>query len=266
MAIVWQALPVWQLERKIGNVDDPAIIVDRVLALAIDPSGNLLATGGGEPSRSGELKLWNVADGKLIRTITPSHSDTIFGLDFSPDGLLLASGAADRIVKVFNVASGALANSFEGHTHHVLDVAWRGDGKMLASAGADCVIKFWDYASGDQLRASQPPLDKEADEHRLRRVDEQAALGLGRPRRAPLGQRRRQVQTRLQRCQRFSLLGRRHGRRPDRDRRWAGQRPARVERRGRQTDPQVEPAAQPRAQKANSRAIAAASVSFIGPI
>ncbi len=159
--IVWQALPVWQLERKIGNVDDPAIIVDRVLSLSFDPSGNLLATGGGEPSRSGELKIWNVADGKLVRAIVPSHSDTIFGIDFSPDGLLLASGAADRLVKVFDVATGALTNSFEGHTHHVLDVAWRGDGKMLASAGADNTIKFWDYISGDQLRALQPQ-DKEA--------------------------------------------------------------------------------------------------------
>ena len=132
-----------------------------MLSLAFDPSGTLLASGGGEPSRSGELKLWNVADGMLVRTITPGHSDTVFGLDFSPDGTLLASGAADRIVKVFDVATGALANSFEGHTHHVLDVAWRGDGKMLASAGADCVIKFWDYASGDQLRAT-PPMEKEA--------------------------------------------------------------------------------------------------------
>jgi WD40 repeat protein len=160
--IVWQVLPAWQLERTIGHVDDPSLIVDRVLTLAFDPAGNLLASGGGEPSRSGELKLWNVADGNLVRTINPSHSDTIFGIDFSPDGLLLASGAADRIVKVFDVATGALANSFEGHTHHVLDVAWRADGKMLASAGADAVIKFWDYASGDQLRATQPPMDKEA--------------------------------------------------------------------------------------------------------
>ena len=33
----------------------------RVLCLAFNPQGTLLATGGGEPSRSGELKLWNVS-------------------------------------------------------------------------------------------------------------------------------------------------------------------------------------------------------------
>ncbi len=42
--------------------------------------------------------------------------------------------------------------SFEGHTHHVLDVGWKADGKLLASAGADNAIKVWDYEKGEQAR------------------------------------------------------------------------------------------------------------------
>ncbi len=160
LAIVWNAAPAWTLERTIGNVEDPSIFVDRVLALAFSPDGKLLATGGGEPSRSGELKIWNAADGKLVRAITPSHSDTVFGIEFSPDGLYLASAAADRFVKVFDVNSGALARTFEGHTHHVLDVSWRSDGKVLASGGADNVIKVWDFTTGDQ-KLTTTPLPKE---------------------------------------------------------------------------------------------------------
>ena len=33
--IVWQPMPTWQLERTIGHVDDPSILVDRVLALGV---------------------------------------------------------------------------------------------------------------------------------------------------------------------------------------------------------------------------------------
>ncbi len=150
LGIVWSTAPAWTLERTIGNVDDPGIFVDRVLALTFSPDGKILATGGGEPSHSGELKLWNAADANLIRTITPSHSDTIFGMEFSPDGLYLASGGADRFAKVFDVTAGTLFKSFEGHTHHVLDVAWRSDGKLLATSGADNVIKIWDFNTGDQ--------------------------------------------------------------------------------------------------------------------
>jgi WD40 repeat protein len=52
------------------------------------------------------------------------------------------------------VADGKIAKSFEGHTHHVLDVTWKSDGKVLASGGADNVIKVWDFIPGDQLRTT----------------------------------------------------------------------------------------------------------------
>src|SRR5262249_8072274 len=106
-------------------------------------------------SRSGELKIWNVADGSLARALIDAHSDTVFGVEFSPDGTLLASSAADRFVKVFDVATGAHRKSFEGHTHHVLDVTWKWDGKVLASCGADNVIKVWNFLTGDQMRTTQ---------------------------------------------------------------------------------------------------------------
>jgi WD40 repeat protein len=159
-AILWEPMPAWPLERTIGNAENPSLLVDRVTALSFSPDGKLLATGSGEPSRGGELKLWNVADGTLARTIADAHSDTIFGLEFSPDGLLLASSAADRFVKVWKVASGTQYRSFEGHTHHVLDVSWKADGKALASCGADNVIKVWDVLTGDQRRTT-PPFGKE---------------------------------------------------------------------------------------------------------
>ena len=126
-----------------------------MIALDFSPDGKLLATGGGEPSRSGELKIWNVADGTLARAIPDAHSDTIFGLKFSPDGQFIASSGADRFVKVFRVATGAHYKSFEGHTHHVLGVAWKWDGKVLASCGADNVIKLWDFITGDQIRTTR---------------------------------------------------------------------------------------------------------------
>ncbi len=80
--IAWSNDQPWALERTIGSVDNPQLLDDRILALAFSPDGKTLASGGGEPSRSGELKLWNLADGKLVRAISPSHSDTIFSAEF----------------------------------------------------------------------------------------------------------------------------------------------------------------------------------------
>jgi WD40 repeat protein len=146
----WNTLPTWSLVRTIAA---PGALADRVTALDFSPDGKLLATGSGAPSRSGELKLWNVADGALMREIPSAHSDTVLSVHFSPDGTQLASGSADKFVKVFDVASGKLLRAYEGHTHHVLSVAWRRDGKQLASAGGDNVIKLWNATTGEQVRA-----------------------------------------------------------------------------------------------------------------
>jgi len=150
-AAVWDLQPAWSWQRTIGGPESPEL-TDRVTALDFSPDGKLLASGGGEPSRSGELKIWNVADGTLAREIPEAHSDTIFSIDFSPNGQLLASCGADKFVKVFDLATGKMAKAFEGHTHHVLCVAWQAQGRTLASGGADNVIKVWNFETGEQQR------------------------------------------------------------------------------------------------------------------
>ena len=154
----WNTQTLWTLVATIGKPDDPSVLADRVIALDFSPDGSLLATAGGEPSRSGELKLWNVADPAaptLARAFTDPHSDTIFSASFSPEGDRIATSGADRFVKVWSVADGSLVRAFEGHTHHVLGVDWRMDGKMIASASADNTIKVWDTATGEQKRTIQ---------------------------------------------------------------------------------------------------------------
>ncbi|MCR9201775.1 MAG: hypothetical protein NXI04_24275 [Planctomycetaceae bacterium] len=145
--------PNWTLSAVLGpRQNGESVLADRVLSLAFSPDGTMLAAGGGEASRSGELTLWNVADGQLVHQFADAHSDTVYGLDFSKDGQFLASAAADKFVKVFDVASRKFVRSYEGHTHHVMDVSWKGDGTRLASAGADNAIKVWNADTGEQTR------------------------------------------------------------------------------------------------------------------
>jgi tricorn protease-like protein len=123
-----------------------------VVALAFAPDGKLLAAGGGAPTEDGEIKFFEVPAWKQIGEVKNGHSDTVYGVCFSPDGKKLASCSADKFVKVFEVPSGKFIKSFEGHTHHVLDVGWQNNGKLLASAGADNTVKVWDYEKGEQVR------------------------------------------------------------------------------------------------------------------
>jgi len=136
----------WVLARTLTG------FADQVNALRFSPDNKLLATGGGEVSRSGDIILFDVASGKALQTWKERHTDSVLSLDFSPDGKLLASGASDKIARVTEVATGKQVNLFEGHTHYVMGVAFRADGRVLATAGADGTVVTWDMILGERKK------------------------------------------------------------------------------------------------------------------
>lgn len=158
LATAWDIADKWTLTATLGvDAANPLDVSkssfeDRVTALAFSPDGSLLATGGGEPSRNGELMFWNVTEKKLAKKIEEAHSDTLTDIEFSRDGQFIVTCASDKFVKMFNVEDGSLVRSYEGHTDHVLGVSFKADQSSLASAGADKAIKIWNAETGEQSR------------------------------------------------------------------------------------------------------------------
>lgn len=79
------------------------------------------------------------------------HSNTIDALAWSPDGSLIASGAWDNTVQVWDTATGTQRLVFTGHSDHVISVAWSPDGRRVASASDDGTAKVWDAQSGAEI-------------------------------------------------------------------------------------------------------------------
>jgi hypothetical protein len=145
---------VWRQSARMGDAlsGEAGPFTDRVNALAFSPDGALLAVGSGEPSRTGEISVWSVANGQRVRTFERPHRDCVLSLVFSRDGRWLASGSADRAARLWSVADGKMLRSMEGHSGHVLTVAFRDDDRVLLTGGAEGALKLWNLRNGDVIR------------------------------------------------------------------------------------------------------------------
>ena len=72
---------------------------------------------------------------KPIQTFS-GHGEAVYAVALSPDGKLAATGSFDKIVRVFETASGKQVRAFggpQGHQNLVLSIAFSPDGSQLAS-------------------------------------------------------------------------------------------------------------------------------------
>jgi WD40 repeat protein len=113
--------------------------------LAISPDGRqfMTGTGGalvGNPltlmmAEGGDnvLRLWNAADGKLVRELK-GHTHAAFTVDISPDGRLAVSGGWDTTIRLWDLGSGEELHRIDGKGG-VMQVAFSPDGKQVLVGG-----------------------------------------------------------------------------------------------------------------------------------
>jgi len=156
----WKVIKLWEVAtgREVRTLTGHT---DWVRSVAFSPDGRLLASGScGQPltqspwCAQGEIKLWDVASGSLVRTLS-GHTWWVLSVAFSPDGRLLASGSWDGwdgTIKLWEVATGREVRTLSGHERGVRSVAFSPDGRLLASGSEDDTIKLWEVATGREVR------------------------------------------------------------------------------------------------------------------
>ncbi|MCA9061550.1 MAG: hypothetical protein KDA96_00745 [Planctomycetaceae bacterium] len=113
----------------------------RLESLSFSPDGQLLAVAGGAPSLFGELQIWNVAEGKLLQSITMSW-DTLFGVSFNAEGTLVAFGGADNRLRIASVESGEIVMRMDAHSDWVLGTIFSLKNDHVISVSRDRSMKL----------------------------------------------------------------------------------------------------------------------------
>lgn len=115
----------------------------KVDALRFSPDGRTLAVAGGDPGVRGVLQCWEVESGRRTWHVELGH-DLLMGLDWHPDGARLATGGAEKVVRVMAAGDGAVLAALPVHSDWVLGVAWVDDGRRLVSGSRDRSLRLLD--------------------------------------------------------------------------------------------------------------------------
>jgi len=128
---------------------------DVVVGVAFSPDGKTALSGGFDRL----VILWDLATGNILHRFQ-GHKDVVNAVAFTPDGrTALSTGgnnstlasAREKVLLVWDIASGQVIQRFEGHTGAVTSLSVSPDGHSALTASGDKTLILWRLDSGAEL-------------------------------------------------------------------------------------------------------------------
>ena len=137
--LLWKADGSELVARLIG-------LSERIQSVRFSPDGKRLAAAGGRPAQMGEVQIWDVEKRKLALSV-PVGYDTVYGVNWSPDGKMVSFGCPDNTLRAIDAETGKQVLQGTSHSDWVLDTTFTHKGDQLVSVGRDMSAKLTEVAS-----------------------------------------------------------------------------------------------------------------------
>lgn len=122
--------------------------LDIVMAADINESNTRIALAG--PQKV--VRVFDTATTELVYE-QKKHTDWIYDVRFSPDGVLLATSDRSNGLVVWEADTGRLYMDLVGHKSEIRSLAWRPDSTVLVSSSMDGTVKMWDMNHGNLIKS-----------------------------------------------------------------------------------------------------------------
>jgi WD40 repeat protein len=129
-------------------------------SISLSEDGKILAMTGSvdkEPSHripmyQGEVQLWEIQTGKLLRTLPGPVDGSVGAISFAHLGMTLASGNSDGTVQLWDASTGKLLRTLKGEKQNVEALAFSFAATMLYVYKGPGRLEVWHVPTGQLLR------------------------------------------------------------------------------------------------------------------
>src|SRR5581483_8566774 len=99
-------------------------------------------------SKDRSIRLWDVATWKQTKCLSGPHEMSVMSVAFSPNGSLLASCDRNHRLALWELPSGRLLRTWQGHVDVVHEVRFAPDGRTLFSVSQERCVRAWSVEDG----------------------------------------------------------------------------------------------------------------------
>ena len=115
-----------------------------VCCVRFSHDGRYVATGCNRAAQ-----IFEVTSGNLVAHLEDETAEKegdlyIRSVCFSPDGKYLATGAEDRVIRLWDIGNKKIKSSFHGHEQDIYSLDFSPNGNTIASGSGDRTVRIWD--------------------------------------------------------------------------------------------------------------------------